>query len=95
MTVKPVPDGYHTVSPYLLLEDGDRATATVSMRSIRFDILPAPEVLRNDVECFRIAEYTGEEGLAIHVCLNGRPGIVFQHHQGRSPSSRRRAAYAG
>ena len=34
------------------------------MSSIKFDILPAPEILKNDVECFRIVEYTGEEGLA-------------------------------
>jgi AraC-like DNA-binding protein len=55
------------------------------MSSIRFDILPPPDVLKNVVECFRIAEYTGKEGLAINVTLNGLPGIVFQHHNGRSP----------
>jgi len=54
------------------------------MRSIKFNLLPAPEVLKNDVECFRIAEYTGEEGLAIKVVPNGAPGIVFQHHNGQS-----------
>ena len=55
------------------------------MRSIKFNILPAPEILKNEVECFRIAEYTGQEGLAIKVHLNGLPGIVFQHNQGQSP----------
>jgi AraC-like DNA-binding protein len=55
------------------------------MSSIKSTILPAPDILKKDVECFRIAEYTGEEGLAIRVCLNGLPGIVFQHHNGRSP----------
>jgi AraC-like DNA-binding protein len=35
--------------------------------------------------CFRIAEYTGEGGFAITVSLSGLPGIVFQHHNGRSP----------
>ena len=48
-------------------------------------MLPPPEILKNEVECFRTTEYSGEEGLTIKVCLNGMPGIVFQHNQGRSP----------
>lgn len=55
------------------------------MGPIKFNILPSPEILKNEVACIRIAEYIGEEGLAIKVSLNGLPGIVFQHHQGRSP----------
>jgi AraC-like DNA-binding protein len=55
------------------------------MRSYKFAILLAPEILKKDVECFRIAKYTGEEGLAISVSLSGLPGIVFQHQDGRSP----------
>ena len=54
------------------------------MSSITFTMLPAPEILKNDVECFRIAEYTGEEGVAIKVSPNGVPGIVFQQNNGRS-----------
>jgi hypothetical protein len=54
------------------------------MRSIQFQVLPAPEILQNDVECFAIAHNPGEEALAIKQCPNGLPGIVFQHHQGRS-----------
>ena len=54
------------------------------MSSIQFAMLPAPEILKNDVECFRIAEYTGEEGLAIKVSPNGVPGIVFQQNNGRA-----------
>jgi AraC-like DNA-binding protein len=54
------------------------------MSSIKFNMLPAPEILKNDVECFRIVEYTGEEGLAIKVSPNGVPGIVFQQNNGRS-----------
>ena len=54
------------------------------MSSITFNMLPAPEILKNDVECFRIAGYTGEEGLAIKVSPNGVPGIVFQQNNGRS-----------
>ena len=55
------------------------------MRSYKFNILSPPEILKRDVEYFRIAEYTGEEGLTISVSLSGLPGIVFQHHNGRSP----------
>src|SRR5260221_3127808 len=54
------------------------------MSSIQFTILPVPEIFKNDVECFRRAEYTGEEGVAIKVSPNGVPGIVFQHNNGRS-----------
>jgi len=54
------------------------------MSSIRFDLLPAPEILKNDVECFSIAEYCGDEALAIKVSPRGIPGIVFQHSCGRS-----------
>jgi AraC-like DNA-binding protein len=55
------------------------------MRSIKFDILPPPETLKRDVECFRLAEYNGEGGFAITISLNGLPGIVFQHQNGQSP----------
>ena len=55
------------------------------MRSIKFNILQAPEILKKHVECFRIIEYSGEEGLAIKVSPNGVPGIVFQHNNGWSP----------
>ncbi len=40
------------------------------MPSIQFTILPAPGILKNDVECLRIAEYSGEEGVAIKVSPN-------------------------
>jgi AraC-like DNA-binding protein len=55
------------------------------MRSIQFTLLPAPDLLKKDVECFRIAHYSGEEEFALTVTPNGKPGIVFQHHNGRSP----------
>jgi len=53
----------------------------------------APDMLKADVECIRITEHTEESGteesseeeLAINVCINGLPGIVFQHHEGYSP----------
>jgi AraC-like DNA-binding protein len=52
---------------------------------MQFKIIPIPQILKNDVECIRITEYDGEQPLAINVCLNALPGIVFQHHNGRSP----------
>jgi AraC-like DNA-binding protein len=55
------------------------------MRSIQFTLLPAPDLLKKDVECFRIAHYSGEEGFALTVSPNGMPGIVFQQNNGRSP----------
>jgi len=54
------------------------------MRSIKFKILPPPAILRNDVECFRIAEYTGDAELAVKVSPDAVPGIVIQHNDGRS-----------
>jgi hypothetical protein len=50
-----------------------------------FRVIPIPENLTEYIECIRVAEYSGEESLAINVCLNGLPGIVFQHNEGRSP----------
>jgi AraC-like DNA-binding protein len=60
--------------------------------AMKFKTIPAPEILKNDVECFRIAEYTGEQGLVINVCLSGLPGIIFQHHEGQSPIDNIRTA---
>jgi AraC-like DNA-binding protein len=54
------------------------------MSSIAFTVLPPPEILKNDVECFRVATYTQVEELAVRVCPNGFPGIVFQQHEGKS-----------
>jgi AraC-like DNA-binding protein len=54
------------------------------MSSMKFTMLPAPEPLKNDVECFRITEYTREEGVAIKVSPNGVPGLVFHQNNGRS-----------
>lgn len=54
---------------------------------MKFRLLPVPKMLRNDVECIRVSEYEQTDGgnLAINVCLNGLPGIVFQHNNGASP----------
>jgi AraC-like DNA-binding protein len=56
----------------------------MSMSSIKFDILPAPGILRSEVECIRVIAHRREEGVAIKVFPNGLPGIVFQHDNGNS-----------
>ena len=48
------------------------------MEPVKFRIVRPPPFLRNDVECFRISEYSGIEGLTINVAPNALPGIVFQ-----------------
>jgi AraC-like DNA-binding protein len=55
-----------------------------NMTTIQFEILPTPDALKNDLECFRVGTYTGSEEVAVRVCPNGFPGIVFQHHDGKS-----------
>jgi AraC-like DNA-binding protein len=54
------------------------------MSSLQITILPAPDILKHDVECLRIAEYSGEEAVAIKVSPNGVPGLVFHQNEGRS-----------
>jgi hypothetical protein len=49
------------------------------MSSIQFSILPPPVILKNDIECLRIAQHSGEEAIAIKVYPLGVPGLVFQH----------------
>jgi AraC-like DNA-binding protein len=52
--------------------------------SMRFDVIPVPEALKRDVECFRVSEYSGTEGVSIKVAPKALPGIAFQHDNGRS-----------
>ncbi len=52
---------------------------------MNFNVIPTLDALKPYVECIRTTEYDGEKCLTINVCLNGLPGIVFQHHNGRSP----------
>ena len=54
------------------------------MDSLNFRILPPPAALKDDVTCFQIVEYTGQEAVAINVLPNGVPGLLFQHSDGRS-----------
>jgi AraC-like DNA-binding protein len=52
---------------------------------MNFNVIPIPKALQDYVECIRTSEYDGDESFAVNVCVNGLPGIVFQHHNGRSP----------
>ena len=53
------------------------------MSSAKFNFIPVPEILKNDVECFILGEFTGEEEVEIKVFPKGVPGIVFHHNEGR------------
>lgn len=48
-----------------------------------FKVLPVPEILQNDVECFILNEFENTAGVAINVFPNAKPGIVFHFNQGR------------
>src|SRR5690554_2998327 len=56
----------------------------IARMPMKFNVIPAPEPLRRDVECFRVSEYNGVKGLAVKVAPKALPGIVFQHCNGRS-----------
>ncbi len=48
-------------------------------------VLPIPKPLRDDVESIRVTQHDSVEPIALTVCVNGLPGIVFEHHNGYSP----------
>jgi AraC-like DNA-binding protein len=54
------------------------------MSPIEFTLIPPPHILRDHVECFRIGQFSDTQVLAVKVCPNGLPGIVFQHREGQS-----------
>lgn len=54
------------------------------MSAIQFEILPAPDQLKNDLECFRVITSVNEGKIAVRVCPSGFPGLAFQHHAGSS-----------
>lgn len=58
------------------------------MSAITFRQVPPDAMLARDVECFRISEYDVADGVAIKVCPNGMPGLVFQHAGGKSAIKR-------
>jgi AraC-like DNA-binding protein len=51
---------------------------------ISIKVIPAPEKLKADVECFRIFNYRVPKSLSIKVSPIAVPGIVFQSKKGRS-----------
>lgn len=50
------------------------------MSTLSFQILPVPLRLQGVVDTFRVATYQGNQAVAVNVCPNGLPGIVFQPH---------------
>lgn len=52
---------------------------------MKYKFVAIPEILQEYIEAIIIAKHKGETKLATNICLNGLPGIVFQHHNGRSP----------
>lgn len=53
------------------------------MGSNKLKLLAPPKALKNDVECFILNEFTGQEGASINVFSNGIPGIVFHYNEGQ------------
>lgn len=48
------------------------------MTTINFRVVPPPQALSRDIECIRVATYSGDQPLEVKVCPSGYPGIVFQ-----------------
>jgi AraC-like DNA-binding protein len=52
---------------------------------MRYKFVAIPEILQEHVEAIVIGKHDGETDLAVNVCLNALPGIVFEHNNGHSP----------
>ena len=52
---------------------------------MKYKFVAIPEILQEHVEAIIVANHNGETDMTVNVCLNALPGIVFQHHNGRSP----------
>ncbi len=70
MTVKPVPDGYHTVSPYLFLEDVPRL---ITFLQQVFDAQEIKRLQRSDGTIMHAEFRIGDS-----VVMIGRPPAEFQ-----------------
>lgn len=54
------------------------------MGSNSFRALAPPQILKGDVECFILNQFSGDERVEIKVFSNGIPGIVFHHRNGHA-----------
>lgn len=54
------------------------------MSSTQSHVILPPEILKRDVECFRIVEHSEHQNNSFQVLPRALPGIVFQHHGGYS-----------
>src|SRR5689334_15560571 len=52
---------------------------------MKYKLVPIPEILQDHVELITGGEQNAEANVVTDVYLNGLPGIVFQHINGRSP----------
>ncbi len=52
---------------------------------MKYKFVAIPELLREHIEAIIVTRHNGETDMAVNVCLNALPGIVFQHSNGRSP----------
>lgn len=52
---------------------------------MKYKLVEIPKILQEHVELITVGEHNGKANLATDVYLNALPGIVFQHHNGRSP----------
>lgn len=52
---------------------------------MKYKFVAIPDILQEHVEAIIVTKYDGETNMAVNVCLNALPGIVFQHTNGRSP----------
>lgn len=50
------------------------------MKAIQLTIIPAPAALKRDIECFRLSIHDVQGDVAVRVCPNTFPGLVFQQH---------------
>lgn len=49
-----------------------------NMKTIHFQVMSPSQSLSRDIECIRVARYSGDQPLHLKVCPSGFPGIVFQ-----------------
>ncbi len=62
---------------------------------MQFTVVPIPEILKAHMECIRISQFDSDQPVDINVCLNGLPGIAFQHRDGYSPIEEIRTRFGG